>query len=68
MKDLWPKPDYSKRREDTKRGRAYPDRVQCDSEEVIEKDEGIFDDASEQADGAVDAGSAELEVPEAAEL
>lgn len=35
---------------------------------MVEEDQGLSYDASEQADGPVDAGSAELEVAEAAEL
>ena len=35
---------------------------------MVEEDEGSTDDAGEEADGAVDALAAELEVAEAAEL
>lgn len=35
---------------------------------MVEEDEGFADDAGEEADGAVDAGAAELEVADAAEL
>ena len=35
---------------------------------MVEEHEGLSDDARQQADGAVDASAAELEVAEAAEL
>ena len=45
-----------------------PNRQQGDAEKVIEKREGTADDPGEEAGGPVDAGAAELEVAEAAEL
>ena len=47
---------------------AQPDGVEGDGEEVVEEHEGLSDDARQQANGAVDASAAELEVAEAAEL
>lgn len=46
----------------------YPDRIERDGEEVREEHEGLADDACQQADRAIDAVAAELEVAEAAEL
>lgn len=42
--------------------------VHSDGEEVVKEDEGLADEAGEEADGAGDAGAAELEVAEAAVL
>jgi len=47
---------------------AQPDGVEGDGEEVVEEHKGLSDDARQQANGAVDASAAELEVAEAAEL
>jgi len=45
-----------------------PDSIQGDGEEVVEQDEGLTDDASEEASGFVNMYAAHLEITEAAKL
>jgi len=45
-----------------------PDSVQGDGEEVVEQDEGLTDNASEEASGFVNMYAAHLEITEAAKL
>lgn len=49
-------------------GELEPDGEKSDGEEVVEEEQGLANDAGEEADGDVDAGAAALEVAEAAEL